>query len=451
MLCKFAIVLYRKQFTKWVEIRRKLMNMKKNVLTILFLSAVLFVGTKAFIALFSYQSAEKIKSALNQEFAITYSWLSSELDGTIVFHDLSITPYRLKRTFHIERLRLNYGNYFNLLLSLSNLTSSQHDGIQSVTAQSIKGLLEGRDFEEWIALEYGNDFSAPLGLYACGDQTRVNHSNLRKMGVNEFKASVTLEKRIDADLNELAIAITLDMDVLGETKLKSTWEASSIPSAFSKWDVEKFQLNDFSLTHVDNGYFRRLSNFCSTLTQFDRKQFSLLASELWQKKLGEIGLDVGPVVKKLYQDYLLQGGQLYVALSPTKPFVLNQFNDLLDKNLIPYFGVSAKLNGDPVHAVEWLVNGQHFRPPVQVVSDEPKNKMFETSQKKKRGYFSISPDELEFVPEQKARIIMLDEKQYQGVIVSVNEQKLELSQELSGGAVVYSLQRDQIKNIEIWQ
>jgi len=421
--------------------------MKKNILVALFLFVILFVGSKAFIALFSYQAAEKLKQSIGQEFAITYSWLSSELDGTIVFHDLSITPYRLKRTFYIDRLRLNYGNYFNLLLNLSNFTSGRHDGLQSVSAQSIKGELDGRDFEEWIALEYGDDFSKPLGLYACADQSRVSHNNLRQMGIHEYYSSLVIKKNNNVEPGILGLSVSLDRGPLGETILNTTWGASSIPSDLSLWDTKKLQLNDLSLTHVDNGYFRRLSNFCTTFTQLDRAQFSETASKQWLQSLSSIGFEAGGEVRQLYRDYLLQGGQLKITLLPSKPFEFDRFKQLLDKDLISYFGVSAKLNGTAMLSSKLMVNGQHFKPPVVI---EDKNEMADYIEQPKSGYLPISLATLEQSAQQKVRLVMLDGKKYQGLVVFVNEHKIELSQMLAGGSVAYSLQRDQIESIEMW-
>lgn len=420
--------------------------MKKYILIILFLSVILFVGSKAFIALFSYQAAEKLKQSLAEDFALTYSWLSSELDGTIVFHDLAITPYRLKRTFYIDRLRLNYGNYFNLLFNLSNFTSGRHEGLQSVTAQSITGALKGRDFDEWVALEYGDDFSIPLGLYACGEQDRTSHKNLRQMGVHDYHSSITIKKSNDVEAGTLGLAVWLARGALGETKLTTIWRASSVPSDLTQWEIENFQLDSLSLTHIENGFFRRLSNFCSNFTQFDRAKFSEHASEAWQKGLSSIGLDAGLRLRQLYRDYLHQGGQLKVTLSPSKPFVFGRFKQLLDKDLIAYFGASAELNGTMMLPAKLMVNGQHFRPPIATVIEGKTDRIEAT----KSGYLPIAIATLEQSFQEKVRLVMLNGKSYQGLVVFVDENKIELSQMLAGGVVAYVLQRDQIKSIEMW-
>lgn len=424
------------------------MNMKKNVLVILFLAVVLFLGSKAFIALFSYQATQKVKEGLSQGFAISYSWLSSELDGSIVLHDVSITPYRLKRTFYIERLSLNYGSYLNLLLNLPSLSAGEYVGLQSISAPSIKGLLEGRDLEEWVALEYGDGFSVPLGLYACGELARVGHSDLRKMGITEFESSLMINKSLNLASNELMVSLDFDMGALGKTKLKTTWSATSIPSTLANWAFEEFQLSALSLTHVEQGYFRRLSNYCSAFSKLDRERFSLLASELWQKKLNSIGFEPGHGLKQLYRDYLLQGGQLNLELSPLKPFTLGNFDDLLDKNLVSYFGASTQLNGKAVFTSDLHVNAQHFRPPPPVKSVESMVNKPEIVQE--TGYYPILLSELEQSLEKKVRIKMFGGKLYEGLVVSLDEQKLGLSQDVAGGSVVYSLLRGEIESLDMW-
>lgn len=423
--------------------------MKKNILVALFLSVILFVGAKAFIALFSYQTAEKLKQSVEHEFAVTYSWISSELDGSIVFHDLSVTPYRLKRTFYIDRLRINYGSYLNLLLNLTNLAKGRHDGLESIAAQSITGELSGRDIEEWISLEYGDEFSKPLGVYACGNQTRASHDNLREMGIHEYQSSFTLKKTETIDLDAVGLSLMLDRGALGETNLTTIWEGASVPNELSQFKVEDLQLKALSLTHIDNGYFRRLSNFCSKHTQFDRTQFSQNASTQWQESMRLIGLEVSDGVKSLYSDYLLQGGQLKLKLAPTKSFAFNRFESLLDQDIISYFGVSAKLNGAAMPSSTLKVMGKHFKPPVVVKVDENKEENLNLDLPK-TGFLSIPLDELEQSAQKRVRVDMKDGKKYEGLVDAVNKQKIELSQQLAGGTVVYVLKREQIERVEMW-
>ena len=422
--------------------------MKKNLFVALFLVVIVFVASKAFIALFSYQAAEKLKQSLNADVAITYSWLSSELDGTVVYHDVSITPYHLKRTFYIDRLKLNYGNYLNLLINLPNFSSGKHDGLQSVIANSVKGKLEGRDFEEWIALEYGEDFSNPLSLYACGEQKRVSHHNLREMGIHDYNASITIKKRDAADPSTLGLSILIERGPLGDTEVNTTWDAFSIPADLPSWKLQTFKLNDLSLTHVDNGFFRRLSNFCSTFNQLGRAEFSDRASKSWQKGLNSIGLDADDNLRALYRDYLTQGGQLKFSLSPAKPFVFDQFKELLDKDLFSYLGVKAQLNNKEILGASLKVNRQHFIPPPAVIEDTTEKD--ESTLEQKNGYLPISLEALEQSIQKKVRLETLDGKKHEGLVVSVDKYKMELGKMVAGGSVVYEFQRDQIKSVDMW-
>ena len=144
----------------------------------------------------------------------------------------------------------------------------------------------------------------------------------------------------------------------------------------SQWDISSFQLEDLTLTHVDNGYFRRLSNYCSAFFQLDRTQFSEKASIEWQQMLRSIGFDIGEGVRQLYRDYLLQGGQLTLALSPSTPFGVDSFKSLIGKDLVSFFKVSSRLNGVDMPLTQFTVNKAHFSPPVvkvveTVAEEEP--------------------------------------------------------------------------------
>ena len=121
----------------------------------------------------------------------------------------------------------------------------------------------------------------------------------------------------------------------------------------------------------------------------------------------------------------------------------------MDKDLISYFGVSAKLNGTAMLASKLIVNGQYFNPPVVVVIDDKKD-MTKSIEQKKRGYLPLPLDLIEQSIQQQVRLVLLDGKEYEGLVVKVGDYKIELSQMLPGGSVGYSLQRDQIESIEMW-
>ena len=129
--------------------------MKKKLFTLIFLIVFLVVGSKAFIALFSYQVIESIKQGHQHNLALTYAWISSGFDGKITIHDVVITPYALKRTIYLEEITFEYGNYLDLLLNLPLLKDVDIRGIKALRVPSIRIPLKGRDVDEWLAMEFG--------------------------------------------------------------------------------------------------------------------------------------------------------------------------------------------------------------------------------------------------------------------------------------------------------
>ena len=246
----------------------------------------------------------------------------------------------------------------------------------------------------------------------------------------------------------LGLSILIERGPLGDTEVNTTWDAFSIPADLPSWKLQTFKLNDLSLTHVDNGFFRRLSNFCSEFNQLDRAEFSDRASKSWQKGLSSIGLDANDNLRALYRDYLTQGGQLKFSLSPAKPFVFDQFKELLDKDLFSYLGVKAQLNNKEILGASLKVNRQHFIPPPAVIEDTTEKD--ESTLEQKNGYLPISLEALEQSIQKKVRLETLDGKKHEGLVVSVDKYKMELGKMVAGGSVVYEFQRDQIKSVDMW-
>jgi len=425
--------------------------MKKNIVIAVFLLVVTLFGTKAFVALFAYQTMESLKQTLQKDVSLTYSWISSSYDGAIVFHDLVVTPYRLKRTFYIEQAELQYDGYLGLLFGLPDLKDGHWRGLQRIIFEPVRIPFEGRNPEQLLALEYGDKFAVPFGVYACGDRSRMTHKDHRAMGLNEVEASLDIKLDNSPDSEELGLSVMLDLNALGKIQLESRWATASMSSHFSKLQLEHLVLKSLSLTHIENGYFRRLSNYCSALTGTGREHFSAESARQWRTTLSETGIDVGEGLESLYRDYLLQGGQANLSLKLADPFSTRDFESILDQDLIPRFGIKAALNGEPVAKLKLRLNGDHFRPPEPVI---------ELTDNVKRGqdlleagtlsrFIPLSESELDLHLGRQVRLKLKDGKQFQGELVSINEQKLEIAQLIGGGKVAYFLSRDKIEQIEL--
>jgi len=421
--------------------------MKKKLFFLIFLVVFSILGSKAFIALFSYQIIEKIKQDNQQNVALTYEWISSDFNGILSIHDVVITPYALKRTFYFEKINLHYTAYIDLLLNLSFLKSGNFSGLNEVEIPDVRIPLKGRDLDEWVAMEYGVAWLKPLGLYACGQKDRVDHEILQSMGVDELHASLSLKRKVLSS-NLDAFDLSLNMFQLGKLDIHSEWLSDGFPVQLSGLDLNELQLQSLSLTHQEGGYFRRLSNYCSGLSGITREDYSRLAAQSWQVAMFDIGVLSDSVVQNLYHDYLLQGGKLKVQMNLPGPFKVDTYSSLFDQNLVERFGLTAFLNNQAVTGMSLVLSGKHFRPPAPVVVKPVEEVIIKAPFK---AYRVTTYDDLVHFMDGRIKVKMKDGKAYEGILKNTNEYRLNISQQLGVGIIDYELKPHQVEVIEVWR
>ena len=425
--------------------------MKKKLLLLAFLAVFLLFGSKAFIALFSYQTIEKLKRESQGDVSITYSWISSAFDGSVIFHDILITPYSLKRTFHIEQVSLHYSSYLDLLTNLPNLQLRDISNLMEINVPSIKAPLKGRDFDEWLALMIHPDFKRPLGVFACGKESRVSHESLKSMGILEMHSSLKIKLNNSIDKESKHVEFILDLFQLGKVDINSRWKYQSLNAALTNGDIGQAILESLTFTHQEQGYFRRLSNYCSdVIGGLKRDEYSEIAAKTWRLDMTSMGILVDDVTEGLYRDYLAQGGQLILKFDLPKPLQISSEIDLLDKDLSNYFGLTAYLNKQELPTMLIKPDRKHFDPPV-ILPEYNKTAEAEKNQDNKLMYRVTDISKLAYYLAHKASIRMNDGKIFMGSLFSVTESIVQLTQTVQGGKFEYPLQIDDIAEVEVWR
>ena len=427
--------------------------MMKKVLIALFLLAMSVLGSKAFIGLFAYQSIEKLKLLTQQQAAISYGWISSDFAGTLVFHDLVITPFKLKRSFHIKRAELQFDGFANLLMELPKLKEGDGRGLRRLAFYPITAPFEGRDLDSWLAAEYGDFYSVALGTYACGAHTRLTFDDFRNMGINELEGSLDLKLDANPDRTQLRLTVIAEVNDLGKTELETLWSTERLPNLVSQLERSHLVLKSLTLTHNEGGYFRRLSNYCANASGQERDVFSRRAAELWRQTMALKGLELGREFETLYRDYLLLGGQLKIGLYPAKPVAMAELSSLVDQDLIERLGFRAELSGSAVPISGLRLRADYFRAlqPEVVVTNTNKKPLVQRPIVREKTFVPIALEDLRENIGQKLRLRFYEGKVFIGNLVAVREQALDISQLVGGGEVTYSFRLDQIAQVEVWR
>lgn len=425
--------------------------MKKFLVRFALLFIILVACSKALINLSAYQAIETFKEKTADSFALTYEWVGSNLAGEIIYEDLTITPYALKRTVSVEDLRLDYGSYFALLRNTLSLGVASSKGIQRASFDGISGALEGRDIEQWLASEFRAEFGTPLGLYACGRNAAIDHAALRAMGIEQLSGNLSLELKEPELKESWRIAFSGDFGAFGvyEGVLAISGSGQSKePSdevSFSDY-LGSMILTELTIKHIEGGYFRRLSNFCQQSTNLEREAFAVSAAMAWQETMASNGIRVNKALVDVYEKYLGLGGALTLNVRPASSESLNEYFTSYDQNLMEVLSASLELNGEVQENLQLVLISRHFDPPPEPEKVEQPERNPALDQP---VYQIIELADIDSVLGRWLKVSLKDGKVLEGDLLTSDEFHFELNRLLDGGKVAFKIKREDVETVEL--
>lgn len=419
--------------------------MKKLLLTFLFLACVLLVGTKAFIALTTYQTMEALKTELEEDASISYKWISSDLSGAISIHNITVTPFPLKQTYGAKTLTLHFDHPMHLLNGLMDLKSGFWQGISAVSLDQAYTTTTGKGLISWLSQTYDQAFSVPLKPYGCLGKENFEAADWENIGINEFKANISLHQSVQNGLMHLDLSA--DLQELGEFHGELSLSQAPLPATIAGFSLASFNIHSVSIAHVEKGFLKRLSNYCTGKTQLSRTQFSELAAQSWKTSLADIGFITDRATDDLYGEYLAFGGKIKILLAPPSPIQLNKSAKLLDQFIDKPLGLSITLNNKAPLKPELYLDGKYFRPPVvtKVIEEAP------MSAPNAKAFIKTEWDRLNQFINQQIRVTLTDGKVIEGTLIDSDKYRVNISQHISGGVFSTHPQRKDVSTIEIWR
>jgi hypothetical protein len=421
--------------------------MKKKLFKTLLFGLLLFIASKLFIAFTAYQVISELKEQYKNDVLLTYTWISSTLDGSISIEGIELTPYVMKKTFNIELATLHYADYYSLVTRLPSLKDGYIEKLESLSIPSIQADLKGKSFEQLPLFEKNQSWFSPFSLYGCGSFDQLSPEQYTRMGINEWESSLSVDIDQNAQGHDL-LSITLDQKELGRINVVSEWPRLAVESFLKYQNLKDLKLIRLDITHQDGGFFRRLNILCNKDDVENRSVFSANSAMGWKNVMFSQGLLVSDSLVELYATYLMQGGILLVEANKNEGFLLTNLKELVNKDLIKFFDVKLKLNSQKLNNAELYVDGSIIFPPI-------KNEMLEKIPVVQEIKFVPGFKEIEigFINQhinRKIRVKMLDDKVYEGLLSSVTEYNLGLTQYLPGGVVRYPLMLNEIQTFEVW-
>lgn len=421
--------------------------MIKKLVKILLLGLIILLASKGFIAFTAYQAISTLKDKHADEALFTYQWISSSFDGVVSIKGVVVTPYTMKRTFVIDEVRFVYDSYLSLLTDFSALGDGQLKGLKSVSLPNIQTELTGKSTKALLASNISPIWFTPFNLYGCGGYTSLSAKEYELMGIKQHEMSLNLEfGQHKAGLE--TVSARIDGHELGELSMSATLPNYSFQRLFKNDTLSDLKLHALFVEYQDAGFFRRLNILCNQNGPENRALFSMLAASEWKDTMFSKGLFINETLVKTYANYLLQGGALSFEASSKEGIQVSDFEGLMDKELFSHFDALLSLNGKTIESPQLYLDSETlFPPPVVVV--EPKAQVIDIP-KLQAGYRLVALELAAEHIDRKIRIVMNDGKEYEGLLTETSEYNIQLTQNLTGGAVHYPLMLNQIETFEVW-
>ncbi|MBN7770278.1 acetylornithine deacetylase [Marinobacter daepoensis] len=408
----------------------------KRLLSFLILTGiVVFAGFKAGVWWLMDQRLSEARAALSETGVLEErGGISSSLDGRVIVRKARWEDFRLTQPLQLGLVELETGSPVTLLTTLLNPESLPVQWRLSVEQASIN--LEPTMFRNWVTAAPDEAAQVPLTTLSCAPDPRqqISSGDLMRMGVPDIRGDLVLEQTPGA--------LRLELNTRETGSLELTWPDARLtlgnlntPAALGPGPVR--------LTLRDAGLMRRMSAYCARETGLEVSAWAGRGVVALEAGLRARALEASPQLLALYRQWLMEGGELSLSLSPASEML----------------GLPVRPNQEEGADWEVTYNGAGvpdvFLTPIQQVAPEPPAKALEPvvppeDPEVEQWY----PDTVERAGDwlgHRVRVTLSNDNDVEGRLVSVGERDLEIARTVAGGEVAYPILMRAITQFEVWR
>jgi hypothetical protein len=412
----------------------------KKILIVLVVVCVAFVlALKVGVTFLAHQLGEQTRQTLVEHIGLAYQGFDTDLiNGLVYYEQVETNIFGLKRTITAERISISFGGPIDMLKGLISLGQGQIDYVQRLVIEGGKSDLQASLSPSWLSRLFGRKAEILLANFTCVDGQVFDRSAWQMMGVEGWE----FELVVQSDESQMgAWSWLLHSDVLGEFQVN--WLAET-ENNLAFWDVNFIEvglqkIQAVSLRYTENGFLRRLENFCMRRTELGDLQFPVRHIQAILRKLNDQGIKTDEVFSEVLNDFYKQGGVLLAEIA---------YAEGADER--------SKIN---MQTLRLAINASDFASstlrmfPLPEIEPEQISNAANTSMAPRQieTFQLIEKTELELLLGERVRVTTLRGKQYAGILRHVDAFKLEIAQAAEQGQVAYVVDREEIAQLETWR
>nr|WP_297398254.1 acetylornithine deacetylase [uncultured Marinobacter sp.] len=409
----------------------------KRLLTWLVLLVLVGFGVfKAGVWWLADQRLAEARLALDEYGVFERGAIGSGIEGRLVLSGASWQDFRLTRPLEIGRLEFDAGSPLNLLTVL--IAPSRVPARWSLQASRLGLTLEATMFRNWVTAggDTGTGDPALLAL-ACAPDPRqqISSGDLMRMGITELTGELQLQQEPGGLQGEINTA--------GTGSLEFNWPGVQLdPVDLSELTAGTFE--PMNLTVRDGGLMRRVAAYCSRESGMEPPAWAGRAVAALRDGLAARGLMASEQLLALVRQWLLEGGELTVAVRPGAPAWG-----------IPVWEPEA--TGGDDWRVEYngaRVPGVYLKkvlPVVQAAPDAAVEPVVAGAGEMKVAWHPLALEDAGQWLDYRVRVTLSNDNVVTGRLVSVSDRELEVARVVAGGEVAYPMLVRAITGLEVWR
>ncbi len=426
--------------------------------------ALIFLGVCAFLVIFvsqaaiqyfAHQALHTIQQQHQSDLDLSVDWVSADFNGMLTLHGFAITPYILKRTYAAKKVHIYFDDYLDLIARLPSLSGGEDwSGVMRIRTESGQTELRGIGLDDWLAQEIHPVIKDVFSVHACRKAQELEvEEYYGALGIDRLAMDFDIAINLDAQRGNLSVGV--DLAERGRIDMYAVMPSSALPQTPDRLRWEALAFDSIQFSYVENGYFRRLSNFCTESTEWSRQGFALIAAQQWRETLASQGLVMNDRLAAMYANYMALGGKISVAMQAENRLQLGDWSHYLDRELVGPLGVQVRVNDAQIEQVALRLDSQRLMPPAPAqqpaAKDTEKSEANVASNVAVKAYVPVSLAEFVAVPGVRIRVETLDGRRVEGVLENETKKHIVVSQMLKGGKLSFPIAREDILELAQWQ
>lgn len=393
---------------------------------------------------------------------ISYRGIDVSLAGSITVNRIRAIIEPLNDAVSIGSMRLNTPNLLALLDISTQLRSGHLPNALGLSMEDLEISLDGGILGASEAARTHRSPFSDLDALGCGPIQTLSGTEWQEMGYRNMVSNVTWGYRLTPAYDALELQIDSDTRDWAALNFRIGFAISPPTSSIIGLTTSLSpKITQLQVAIRDLGFNERRNNYCAAKAGKPVEAYLADHVRLVAQHLQANGLQLGGGLVDAYRQSLANGSQLAINASPPIPVDLRELQFYKPDDIKKLLGLAVKVNEQPVNDLTLQWDATKIAQALAVKS-EPESTAEATSPATakpepkpdpvvQKSYQPIPISELSRYIGTVAKIKMINNASYNGILDTVSSEMVIITIRKGSGKATLSLRRSDISEVQILQ